>query len=246
MNEVAYTISVVLSNCYLTRPVQLGPDARVVQLADPLGFRGEMEYVIELCRTLGVPVANDFLNEIRATVADTEQAAILQVRGVVATSPEDAEMQTLDWIDRVCDTLSVLTTNAVTPIAYLMSANDQAAGTSVRLLPPPESKILLGYHDPQRTLKKADGDRAYAVLCRVFRIAQQARRPEFRIFHYGQLLELASETFPGGRLRKRIDRSSSPSRSLRTSFRRSTSSPPTPMPPTPSPTSETRWRTPAH
>lgn len=75
----------------------------------------------------------------------------------------------------------------------------------IRLLPPPESQILLGYHDAGRTLSRAEIDPAYAVLCRVFRIAQQARRSDFRIFHYGQVLELASDNYPGDKLRTRID-----------------------------------------
>lgn len=204
VNDFAYTVSVIVSNCYLPTPIEIGPDARVVQLPTPLGFRGETDYMIDLCQQLGVPFSPDFPDQLRSTIADTQHVAIIQVRGVTADSPEAAELEILDWIDQVCDMLSVVTTNAATPIAYLMSPDGQRAGTSVRLLPPPESKILLGYHDARRTLEGTENDPAYAVLCRVFRIAQQARRPDFRIFHYGQLLELASEDFKGKYLRHRI------------------------------------------
>lgn len=203
------SVAALVANCFIQAKLDLAPDVEVVPTSKPLSFRAETDLAFTIAAELGANVDDAFTIRVRQTVEDSEHVALIRFWDRDAERPERAEADVLDSLDQACDALSILTGNSVIPIALVIT--DGAGHWWLRMLPPAEGKIMhLGpggfFEAIPRAYAKANSSPAYALLCRLFRIAQQARRPEFRIFGYVQVLEIASESLGfNGHLNAKID-----------------------------------------
>jgi hypothetical protein len=200
-----YLVNALVVNCFLQGKIALGDDVEAAPLSESLAFSAEVDFALTCAAHLGANVTDDFADDIRRTVVDVEHVALLQFWDVNAESPEDAESIVATDLDQACDALSILTKNSVIPFALILNTG---TSWSLRMLPPAEGRVFhFGPGMPaimSRIYEKATVDPEYALLVRLFRLARQSRRPEFRIFQNVLALDIASEKYPG-HLDKRIE-----------------------------------------
>jgi hypothetical protein len=197
---VPFTVHAVLVNCALQENLELAPGVAALAVPEPIGFRGELEHVLAIAEGLGADANEQFRRGLAEPLGRTEPVAVIRFETVTAEEPVEAEAAVLPRIDSACDTLAILTANSSIPIAFVM--NDGPDRWFARMLPPAEPTIF--YPGPAsfldvapRIYAKALSSPAFNLLCRLFRIALQTRQPDARIFHLVQVLELASQDFPG-------------------------------------------------
>lgn len=202
-----YTPRAILRSCYLQGVIDLGGGIRAVPLDKKLGFQGELQYVFEVLSALKITSDTVFKDSATQQLAHAQPMALLELPIIEATTPYAAEEKIMRWIRVSCGTLSVLTTNMVEPIAYIMTSQ---SGHELKMLPPKENIIIHlpqipGYLDAVIPIQQhALAHPELGVIVHLFRMAQRAEDIDLRVFHYVQLLEVASENESTDTLAKRI------------------------------------------
>ena len=201
-----YTPRAILRSCYLQGVIDLGGGIRAVPLDKKLGFQGELQYVFEVLSALKITSDTMFKDSGTQQLAHAQPMALLELPITEATTPYAAEEKIMRWIRVSCGTLSVLTTNMVEPIAYIMTSQ---SGHELKMLPPKNIIIHLPqipkYLDAVIPIQKhALAHPELGVIVHLFRMAQRAEDIDLRVFHYVQLLEVASENESADTLAKRI------------------------------------------
>lgn len=138
-----YTPRAILRSCYLQREIDLGGSIRAVPLDKKLGFQGELQYVFDLLPALKITSDTMFKDSVTQQLAHAQPMAMLELPTIEAANPYEVEETIMRWIRVSCGTLSVLTTNMVEPIAYIMTSQ---SGHELKMLPPKESIVV---HVPQ-------------------------------------------------------------------------------------------------
>lgn len=195
-----YEIVAVLENCFVQQRIELGRGVYVIPLP-PMAFEGQVQYVMQLNDIVGFSVTSQFLEQLKSELVNVQQASLLCIPDIEAASGLDVESRTTEIIETSCDTLSVFCRNRVEPIAVVIRDGEDLAW--VRMLPPTNPRIWHAINAPsyihliEKIQEKALIHPEFRLLCRLFRISQQTRRSDFRIFHSVQILEVAADRYDG-------------------------------------------------
>lgn len=200
-----YTPFVLMSNCFLERPIDLGEGVRAHPLRDDLGFRGEIDYLLSLDSLLEVePFTRQFKSSLIAVVGDAQPMSIVEFPEIDAPNAPDAESRLRDVLIRAAGALSILTANPIEPVAIILRRGTEAG---IRPLPPQWSRIQsFGSFDEsiRDTFAATGTDARIRLMVQIMREAlrvvidlQGEYLPGYdsRILHYVQLFDVAGREF---------------------------------------------------
>ena len=189
------TVDVLLlvTRCYLQASVRLD-EIEIVPLGEALGFRGELDYTLAHAEELGFVVRADFQEAQRRALETRQPCAIVVMRGVEASTPEEAEVRSAQLEREVASVLSLVTCTPVEPIARVV-LSDGGSKAAVRILAPEDRWIqhLNGHFQRVPGMIRATRtDPRFLLSAGVFRDAIRSTNAHLALFHYVQCLEVAS------------------------------------------------------
>lgn len=186
----------VLARCWLHEELRLSPRVVAEPLRAPLNFEREVDLVLAIADRLGITPAPGFRAAARDKLEGVEPTALLRFEPVQAADLDHAYQAIERELELACSVLTYYTTNSVIPIVVILVEQDNTFRS--RFLPTVEPAMIHidGYAALTPTVFAASAsDPQLALALSLLRLGQQARRSEFRIFHYVQALEvLASST----------------------------------------------------
>lgn len=203
---VSFRPIAVVGRCWLHDEVRLTPATIARPLNAPLSFKSEVDFVLELAvNELRLKPHPDFHRVARDRLEGTEPTALIHLPRIRARTRRAALRQLLPRLEAACDALAFTTANAVVPIAALLVEDDNSF--RVRFFPSQDTALIHLNGDRKRMPKivsaaKRDGDLALALS--LLRAGLQAQRPETRMFHFAQALDMLSASQRGGTIAVRM------------------------------------------
>lgn len=196
-----YEPLLVVRDCSIQGRTELGSGVYAEPLREPLGFRGEVEFLFGLHADLGITSFDrPFMARTMAATASEQPTALIHFPIVEAEDGRAAQESAQESMIRAVSVLSWLSANPVQPIIVAMRRGTEA---SIRLLPPQWSRLehFNGYLNAVPAVSRAaDNDPRIRLMLEIFRNAmgtaidfqgEHARGYDSRLLLFGQLLEVA-------------------------------------------------------
>jgi hypothetical protein len=171
----------------------------------PLSFENEVDFVLKIASELGLKPEPDFRRVARDRLEGTEPTALIQFPRIRARTRRAATARLLPQLESACDALAFVTANAVTPIAALLAEADDSF--RVRFFPAKDTALIdIDGHPTRlaRIVRETKRSKDLALALSLLRAGLQAQRPETRMFHFVQALDLLSSSHRGGSIGVRM------------------------------------------
>lgn len=201
----AGSLTALLINCPLHGTLHLGEGIRIEPTAQRLGFRGEIEFIVESATQMGITFPSDFTSSRDSIRSTAQPAAVLYIPPVDVTRPESMVETQVDKLYSICSVLSTITSSSVEPIMIAQGWVDRA---DVTVLHPAQPIAILTsdrnfWHHAERMASQSLNDPKVNLLLSLYRSSimvipnqhETIRLLETRIFHYAQILEIAAKSY---------------------------------------------------
>lgn len=201
----AGSLTALLINCPLHGALHLGEGIRVEPTAQRLGFRGELEFIVESATQMGIAFPSDLTSPSDAIRSTAQPAAVLYIPPADVRRPESVVDEQIDKMYSICSALSTITNSSVEPIMIAQGWADRA---DVTVLHPAQPIAILTsdrdfWRQAVRIASKSLDDPKVNLLLNLYRMSimvipnqhETIKLLETRIFHYAQILEIAAKSY---------------------------------------------------